>query len=549
MENRSELLRPRADLLSQARNEPCFDVAIVGGGIHGAACARFAAANGLKTILLEKADYAAGTSSRSSKMAHGGLRYLEMFDFEQVFEGIKAREEMFEAAPHIVSPTRFLIPIPKGACFFKLKLGVGLFLYDLMVRDKRRKHKFLRAGDLGGTGFAERRNDLAGCFSYTDGLLNDGLLTLDYVLAARQHGAVCLNYAGVSQIDESATGVDLRCSDEISGDTFSVRASTVLNCAGPWAPFLLNEGDRPAVRFSRGTHLIFNRPWDGPSLFLPMEGKARYYFVWPHAAGTMVGTTERETDSLELDPLPGSDEVEEILARLKKDLPLSGLDRSSLHYAFAGVRTLPLRPNSKAGTTRLSRKHIWHGGGRVLTLVGGKLTTAAWTAEEGVAKALKLVRPEQSFRSTRGERLPRATVPPLILERFRVEARGAGLSAQEIERLVSRYGLDIERLRAPDLKRIGEFAFEGEVKIALDIEQAEHLEDIMRRRLNLEYMPGNGAGELGAIAQVVAEHRSPRAFDSEVVAYRSRITQLLEILRGQQNLPPADPKQRAVGFK
>jgi len=374
----------RVDILDTLSTPKTYDILVIGGGIHGAAVARYAAAFGFTTVLLEKADYASATSSRSSKMAHGGLRYLELFDFEQVFEGIKAREEMFAAAPHIVSPTRFLIPVPRGHHFFRLKLGVGLFLYDLMVSDKRRKHRFLKAGELAGTGFEERSDDLAGCFSYTDGLLDDGLLTLENILAARRAGAVCLNYAGVEALRETEHGVSVEWRDELTGKTYASEAATALNCAGPWAPFLIAPEVRPAVRFSRGTHLIFDRPWRGPSLFLPMEGKARYYFVWPHAAGTMVGTTERETDSLELDPLPGADEIEEILARLAKDLPASGLDRSSLHYAFAGVRTLPLRPDSRAGTTRLSRKHIWHGKTAIRTLVGGKLTTAAWTAEEGV---------------------------------------------------------------------------------------------------------------------------------------------------------------------
>jgi len=533
----SDFQRTREELIATAGTESCFDVVIIGGGIHGAACARSAADNGLKVLLLEKADYAAGTSTRSSKMAHGGLRYLEMFDFEQVFEGIKAREEMFAAAPHIVSPTRFLIPIPKGGWFFKLKLGLGLFLYDLMVRDKRRKHRFLKPSELIGTGFEERAADLAGCFSYTDGILNDGILTLENILAARLGGAVCLNYAGVSELREGSHGVEVRWRDELTGKEYTSRGASVLNCAGPWAPFLVSAKDRPAVRFSQGSHLVFNRPWDGPSLFLPMEGKARYYFVWPHPAGTLVGTTERETDSLELDPLPGGDEIEEILARLKKDLPRSGLDRSSLHYAFAGIRTLPVRPNSKAGTARLSRKHIWHGGGRVLTLVGGKLTTAAWTAEEGVEKVVQMVRPTSEFRSTRAQMMPRAVVSPAVLDRFSKRAENAGLTDKEIRRLVERFGPWVDRLEGEGLKPLAGGGVVGEVELALDIEQAETVEDILRRRLTLEFLPGNGVAALPKVVEIMNSRRPGRSFTEEAKRYEARIAVLQDVMGTASEVP------------
>lgn len=524
-----DLTTPRGELLSRADGAH-FDLLIIGGGIHGAASARSAATQGLRTLLLEKADYGAATSTRSSKMAHGGLRYLEMFDFEQVFEGIKAREDLFASAPHIVSPTRFLIPIPKGQLFFKLKLGLGLYLYDLMVREKGRKHCFLTSDQLQETGFYERRHDLIGCYSYTDGLLNDGLLTLENVLAARQHGAICLNYAGVTALDERPTGVEVAWKDELSGTTHRATAAAVLNCAGPWAPFLVPAGTRPEVRLSRGTHLIFNRPWKGPSLFLPMEGKARYYFVWPHAAGTMVGTTERETDSLDLDPFPSVDEIDEILARLKKDLPESGLDRTSLHYCFAGVRTLPLRPNSKAGTTRLSRKHIWHGGGRVLSLVGGKLTTATWTAEEGVQKVLGQIAPGKTFRSVRRETMPRANVPAATIEKFSLDARRSGLSEEQIQRLIHRYGGDVGRFDVEQLASLGADTRVGEVALALNLEQAETVEDVMRRRLNLEYLTGHGLEALPQIVKLMTRLRPGRSFDGEAARYQERLTQLRALM-------------------
>ena len=171
-----------------------YDFAIIGGGIHGACLARYAAQNNFSVLLLDKADFAAATSSRSSKMAHGGLRYLEMFDFKQVFESIKARDRLFQEAPHLVKPEKFLIPVPKGQLFFKWKLKLGLCLYDLMLSNKSLRHAWIKREELGFPGFNKQRNDLEGCYVYTDGIMRDSRLVIENLLMAEKYGACCLNY-------------------------------------------------------------------------------------------------------------------------------------------------------------------------------------------------------------------------------------------------------------------------------------------------------------------------------------------------------------------
>ncbi|MCB0355110.1 MAG: FAD-dependent oxidoreductase, partial [Bdellovibrionales bacterium] len=351
-------LLSRAESIELLRTQKKFDLVIVGGGIHGSAFARFAQMNGFSVVLLEKGDYASGTSSRSSKMAHGGLRYLELLDFQQVFEGIRAREELFENAAHVVRPEEFLIPVKNHELFTRLKIGLGLTLYDLLLKNPARKHRWIPSRSLNYPELESLKGKLRGCYRYTDGLLSDTRLVLENILDARLHGAICLNHAKVEQIDGILQKKRVLVQDEIGQQSLEISAKLVVNCAGPWAPSVAMT-ERTLVKYSRGTHLLFSTHWDSPSLFLPMPGKSRYYFVWPHFAGTMVGTTEREILELEEDPMPEESEVEEILERLKRDLPESRLDREHLHYAFAGIRTLPLRSQG-AEVSRLSRKHIWN---------------------------------------------------------------------------------------------------------------------------------------------------------------------------------------------
>lgn len=527
----------RGTVLKALRAVDVFDIVVVGGGIHGAAVARFAAASGLKVALLERDDYASATSSRSSKMAHGGLRYLELFDFEQVLEGIKAREEMFEYLSNLVRPAQFLIPVPKGKWFFKLKLGIGLQIYDLLVRKRERRHRWIPREALSFPGFHKDRRDLMGCFLYTDGIMSDSRLVIDTILAARRAGAICLNYCEVTSVTrDRTTGISVvRAIDSRTQADLSLRARLVINCAGPWASSLAEKlgAETKSSRFSRGSHIIFSKPWTGPSLFLPLEGKARYYFVWPHPAGTLVGTTEREVSELELDPTPSADEIEEILGRLAKDIPDAGLTRETACYAFAGVRTLPIR-SSTPRSAEISRKHIWDHSNGVLTLLGGKYTTASWTAIEGVAQAADLLGHPLSKSTLRS----RADLKELPSSHSNEEglAWNRTLESQRVarevrERLIRRYG---KRLSESYLDRAtgeDEKIIALETAIALDTEQVETLEDLMRRRLELEYLDGHGERFLPVIKEVFAALRPDIMFDQQAAEYRQRMRRIDALLR------------------
>jgi glycerol-3-phosphate dehydrogenase len=517
----------------EAATSGVFDIIVIGGGIHGACVAKLAAKAGFRTLLLEARDYASATSSRSSKMAHGGLRYLEMYDFKQVFEGIKAREELFETCPNLVRPEKFLIPIAVGQTFFRYKLGCGLFLYDLMVRSRDRAHRWIPREKLSFHSFNVYRNDLAGCYQYTDGLMNDSRLVFEMIVSAQQHGAVALNYASVREVRRDSRGeMSVGWRDGIADVERQSACSLVINCAGPWAPMIREgrgETSPVGIKYSRGSHLLFSVPWKDPSLFLPLEEKGRYYFVWPHPTGTLVGTTEREVSESEIDPQPTSDEVDEILQRLKRDLPGSGLSRSTLHYGFAGVRTLPMR-DSRRGVSKISRKHVWSSSRGVITLLGGKYTTFAWTATEGLKIAIKELGREVPVPSALDD-LPHVATGNF--DTLRQEfATKYGKTGPAVERALTRLGGVCRRYRdrADAWRDISPGVLKLEAIHAVEVEHAETIEDVMRRRLDLEFLPSHGSEALDAVCEILSFARGATSLAEQRVAWKERLARLHEVL-------------------
>ena len=532
------------------------DLVVIGGGIHGAACARIAAASGISVQLFERGDFASETSSRSSKMAHGGLRYLELFDFEQVFEGIKARERLFEEAGNLVRPAQFLIPVPRGNLWFRLKLTIGLTLYDLFVRNKARKHRWIPCHELSFYGFDRDRSDLAGCFLYTDGIMNDTRLVLENILSAESLGARTYNYAEVTQIardkDESAWNVTVR--DLISGEERSVLTKTILNCAGPWVSNvceLASTTKVPEIRFSRGVHLLFPTPWKGPALFLPLEGKSRYYFVWPHPAGTLVGTTEREVREAELDPTPWKTEIEEIYERVSRDLANTPLANQMAHYCYAGVRTIPAgvrtqgdeaEGRSSKESARLSRKHLWLGESGMLSLAGGKYTTADWTGLEGVSLVCRELGLSAPSESAKHDRLP-GCASDEELRRIEEKLLLSGYPTVAAARLVHRFGaraagvLEMHEGNALLSGGLGNAHIDaitvGEVQLILKTEKVRCFEDLVRRRLEVELLPGHGLDIIEQIAEIyrVWAGISEESIQREVNHYRERMRTIDALLQ------------------
>lgn len=525
----------REQILQSFADVPHTKILIIGGGIHGATFARIAALNGIECVLLEKQDYAAGTSSRSTKLAHGGLRYLETFDFQQVFEGIKAREELFESARHVCRPTQFLIPVKAKDWWFRIKLEIGLYLYDLMCRSKDRKHKWIPRSELNFEGFHSGRKDLMGCYAYYDGVMNDARLVIESIVHARQMGARCLNYISVNRVEKSSDGkYSVEALDELTGNAYNFTADLVVNCAGPWIPFIGHTESKKLtnqLRYSAGAHILFNRPWNQPALFLPMNEKSRYYFVLPHPAGTMVGTTERDVTEIPFEQLPIKQEFDEILERLNKDLPDSGLNKDTAHYCFAGVRTLALRDGNPKKTAVLSRKHIWKNVDGILTLLGGKWTTSAWTSFEGFKIACKLLNiNSKNLKSLNGIKYP-GFASQSELSEIKDKLISNKVPENTATRIVRRLGaLAKYLLEKPNrVELITNNLIKGEVELGCTVEQAVQVEDILRRRTEIEYLPGNGINELKSVAQILSDTLGCDITAVGADKYKSRIDSIKQL--------------------
>jgi glycerol-3-phosphate dehydrogenase len=358
--------------------------------------------------------------------------------------------------------------------------------------------------------------------------MSDTRLVIETIMAARQEGAICLNYARVDSTAQQPTGeVRVGWTDVRTENKHELTAGIVINCAGPWAPSAGRLQALPnRVRYSRGSHLVFSVPWKNPALFLPLEGKNRFYFILPHLAGTLVGTTESEyTAALPLDPNPTREEVDEILTRLKRDMPDHGLNRTTLTYGFAGIRTLPIRGTGKE-TSAVSRRHHWELQGGMLTLYGGKYTSAYWTAFEGLRQIERLT---GSFTLKQaGDRLlpgafrSQEVLSETLSQCLSDEQRDAVRATHQLFGSQLRYMTDlqggIESLQGNIVK--------GAIEYACRYEQVETLEDLMRRRLEVDFFPDPGEKVLAEVAAIYAKVKGETDLESELRLYRKRLSEL-----------------------
>ena len=276
-------------------------------------------------------------------------------------------------------------------------------------------------------------------------------------------------------------------------------------------------------------------PWNDPPVFLPMEGKARYYWIWPHPAGTLVGTTEREVSECPRDPMPTRDEIVEILNRLKRDVPHAGLNEDKLHYAYAGVRTLALEKGKDV--SQVSRSHRWEYSNGVLSLIGGKFTTASFTALDGLRKIVKLSGAKRELISLRGRKLPGSGIESGV-QLFREAALKESVPASIVASTIRRFGSRASRILRFEkgLTIINNSVLSGEIDLVIEEEQAERIEDILRRRLELEYQPFHGLETLDAVGDIMSKRSGGRDFTYEKKLYCDRISHIDELLRRSLSL-------------
>lgn len=377
-----------------------FDVLVIGGGITGCGIARDAALRGLSVALVEKSDFASGTSSRSSRLVHGGVRYLEHGHLHLVFESSAERRRLLQLAPHLVRPLRFTWPVYAGARISRWKLGAGLLLYDTLAlfRNVGRHRRLGRRAVLESEP-ALRTDGLRGGASYFDAATNDARLTLANALAAQDAGAVVLNYAAVTELVHAGgrvVGAAVR--DALTEASAEVRAKIVVNATGPWGDRVRQLDDdatnagKNLVQGSKGVHIAVRRERIGNraavTLLSPLD--SRVFFVLPAGTMAIIGTTDTFTDATPDQVRATKKDIEYLIDSANAYFPEAKLTFRDVVRAWAGVR--PLLPSDDNGPGAATREHAITVSARgLVSITGGKLTTYRVMAAEVVDKTCELL--------------------------------------------------------------------------------------------------------------------------------------------------------------
>jgi len=376
----------------EALSKTKFDLAIIGGGINGAATARDAALRGLKVALVEARDFASGTSSRSSKLIHGGLRYLGQFEFKLVHEARRERALLLKLAPHLAQPVPFLLPIYRGDPYSPFKIRAGLTLYDLLGNLGRQdRHRMLTPDEALQRVPALRAEGLRAGAVYFDSETDDARLTLENVIDAADHGAVVLNYTEIRSLSVSRSAGGARvmtaeAEDKLTGRRNEIAARFWVNATGPWVDqiraLLPGFDGSKTIRLTKGTHIILP-PVAGPfAMFAAILPGERIFVMAPWHGYALMGTTDTDFEGDPASVRPDEADIEYLLAAVNRVLrrPLSASD---VVGAFSGLRALAIQPGrSPSANTREYRFHRGDLLKNFISVCGGKLTTARALGEK-----------------------------------------------------------------------------------------------------------------------------------------------------------------------
>lgn len=539
-----------------------YDLLIIGGGINGAGIAREAARRGLRTVLLERHDFGSGTTSRSTKLIHGGLRYLEHTEFGLVFQSLREREILLRIAPHLVRPLAFLILIHREGAYHPLGVRLGLTLYDLLSLAKSLpSHRRLSLAEVRAREPELVLEGVRATFLYFDAqIVYPERLVLENIRAAEEKGADVYNYADVTEIlCEEGTVRGVRVRDRVSGEQSVIRARLVINAAGPWVDAVCRLLPRPMPRYiggTRGSHLVLPNLWGlRHALYAATRADGRPFFIVPWREWLLIGTTDIRYEG-DAGEVSASDEEIQYLFEEARRLLGPRLRREDLLYAYSGVRPLPYQPDVAEGA--ITRRHILHDHQRregirgLISLIGGKITPYRHIAEEVVRLACRKLQKQVGVSHADRERFLRAETcalkpeeplpggTALAAEEIREAARAVGLAPESAAHLVELYG----GLSADVLALVREEPTLGErfcphhpdiraqILYALTREHALCLADIFLRRTAIGWSRCLGLRCAPAAARLMASWLGwdESRLQEEIVAYRREISRTFRIL-------------------
>lgn len=522
--------RTRRDALERIGNE-IFDLLIIGGGITGAGIALDAAARGLRTLLVEKRDFAAGTSSRTTKLIHGGLRYLEQFDFALVREALVERAILTRTAPHLTEAYPFVIPIyadSRRNYDHPLKMRAGLILYDLlsMGHGFERHRRLSREEALALAPQLDPRG-LKGAFLYYDGRTNDSRLVVEVLKAAHEQGARIVNHARVRGFLKDGQGrlAGVRLREEGSGREIEARARVVINATGVWMEETIrfNEqvGTLPrTVHPAKGIHLTIaaERLPVRSAWLIPSLTGHRFYFVVPWQGRVNIGTTDTNYQGDKESPAANEAEVTEILNAINSYFPDARLEPADVITTWAGLRPLITDPRARNTSEVSRREELIETPDGLISISGGKLTTYRQMAENTVDLAARRLRERFDLSSppsrTRETGLSGAGLGREAFERAAEQlSRTDHLPIETARHLIETYGSNYpqlvellredERLRRPLIEGLPHVA--AEIVYAARYEMAFSLTDALMRRTRLAMLAGEAALQSArAVAELMA---------------------------------------------
>jgi glycerol-3-phosphate dehydrogenase len=517
------------------------DLLVIGGGIVGAGVARDAAMRGLRTVLVEQNDLAFGTSSRSSRLIHGGLRYLEHGELRLVFESLRERAVLRRIAPHLVWPLPFVFPVHDGDRLRRWQLAAGMWLYDLLSLFRNvSAHKMLGKRALLTREPGLRATGLRGGARYFDAQCDDARLVVATARSAHEHGATILTYTTVTGLTLDGgrvTGATVR--DLRTGREAAFRASIVVNATGPWADQLRRLEDPRAprlLRLTKGTHAVVPRERIGNheaiTFTSPVDG--RVMFVLPWGAWSYIGTTDTDTAESPDEVRTSSEDIRYLLRSANSRFPNAHLSEEDVIATWAGLR--PLIEDGAMGATSVSREHvIVDGPGGMVTVAGGKLTTYRLMAAEVVNHVVKRLNAgaRGNWPADAGTDLePLPGGESASLAAIRTLGIDSGVDVATVEHMLRHYGTEaagiFNLMRSEpglaDRLQADHPAVAAEVLHAARKEFARTVADVLVRRIHLFYETRDqGAAAATRTAELLGRELrwSPGEQQREVAAYRA----------------------------
>jgi glycerol-3-phosphate dehydrogenase len=518
-----------------------LDVLVVGGGVVGTGSALDAATRGLTTGLLEARDFASGTSSRSSKLVHGGLRYLEMLDFRLVHEALQERGLLLQRlAPHLVKPVPFLYPL-KHRWWERFYAGAGVALYDAMALSSGLGaglplHKHLTRRGAMRLAPSLKKSSLVGALQYYDAQVDDARHTMELARTAASYGAHVANrvkVTGFLRQGERVTGVQAK--DLESGREFEVRAKQVVNATGVWTDDtqgMVGERGQYHVRASKGIHLVVpkDRIQSGTGMILRTEKSV--LFIIPWGRHWLIGTTDTDWNLDKAHPAATSTDIDYLLDHVNAVLT-TPLTREDVEGVYAGLR--PLLAGESESTSKLSREHVVaHAAPGLVVVAGGKFTTYRVMAKDAIDAAANALDERVPKSITKNIPLVGAEGYHAMWNQRHLIAQRSGLHVARIEHLLNRYGAltdEVLELVAKD-PSLGEQLpgtqdyLQAEVVYAASSEGARHLDDVLARRTRISieaWDRGVGAAEAAARLMAPVLGWSEQEVEREVSVYLRRV--------------------------